>query len=134
MFARVLLGMCLLSPLAASAKSDVCDNPVNDAAGMECMSAEIAKADAKLALYLAAAKKRITQDAATRLNLDTAQNAWQAYREAQCGDVYTYWGQASYRHRASARCTLELTRQRTAAIWSAYLTFMDSTPPILPKP
>ena len=88
MFARVLLGMCLLSPLAASAKSDVCDNPVNDAAGMECMSAEIAKADAKLALYLAAAKKRITQDATTR----------------------------------------------TAAIWSAYLTFMDSTPPILPKP
>ena len=134
MFARVLWAMCLLSPMAASAKNDVCDNPVNDAADMECLAAEIGKADAKLALYLAAANKRVAMDATIRLNLDTAQNAWQAYREAQCGDVYTYWGQASYRHRASARCTLELTQQRTADIWSAYLTFVDSTPPILPKP
>jgi uncharacterized protein YecT (DUF1311 family) len=134
MLARIVWGLCLLSPMAASAKSGVCDNPVNNVAEMECMSAEIGKAEAKLERYLATAKKRVARDDTIRLNLDTAQNAWQAYRKAQCGDVYDYWGMASYRHRASAQCTLELTRQRTLDIWSAYLTFVDSTPPVLPKP
>lgn len=134
MFARFLLGLCLLSPLAASAKDAVCDDPKNTVEEMQCLSAAQATADAKLASYLAAAKKRIAADNTIKLNLDKAQNAWQAYRAAQCGDVYSFWGQGSYRNRASAQCALDLTGQRTLDIWSAYLTFVDSTPPVLPRP
>ena len=32
------------------------------------------------------------------------------------------------------KCLLEQTRRRTHDVWKAYLTFMDSTPPLLPEP
>jgi hypothetical protein len=31
-------------------------------------------------------------------------------------------------------CQIRLTRMRTYTIWLHWLTYMDSTPPLLPKP
>ncbi len=98
------------------------------------MSAEAEKADLKLAKYLEAAKERIAKDKTNELSLDDAQKAWLNYRSLQCGDVYKYWIQGTYRYRASLQCQIDLTHERTHDIWSAYLTYVDSTPAILPEP
>lgn len=135
MSVRIFLGLCIsLAAMHASAKSTVCPDSKTTAEDIECMSSEIEKADKKLTSYMLAAKKRLAQDESVKVDLSAAQNTWVAYRKAQCGDVYTFWLQGSYRHRASAQCMLDLTRQRTHDIWSAYLTYVDSTPAILSEP
>jgi uncharacterized protein YecT (DUF1311 family) len=98
------------------------------------MSAEIDKADKTLREYLEAAKERISRDKITGLNLDATQAEWSRYRTMHCGDVYQYWAEGTYRYRASAQCQIDLARSRTHDIWAAYLTFVDSTPALLPEP
>lgn len=99
-----------------------------------CMADEVAKADKKLETYLQAAKLRLQKDGNSKLNLDFAHNTWTQYRTTHCDDVYTYWEQGSIRYRQSAQCQLDLIQSRTHDIWKAYLTYADSTPPILPEP
>ena len=55
--------------------------------------------------------------------LSESQEAWQAYADARCQGVFGY-----------AWCLIDLARRRTHDIWSDYLTYSDSTPPILPEP
>lgn len=132
---RICIGLCIsLAALNASAKNTVCPASKDTVEDIQCLSAEIEKADKKLANYLLAATTRLAQDATLKLDLSAAQHSWIAYRQAQCGDVYAYWQQGSYRHRASAQCMLDLTQQRTHDIWSAYLTHADSTPAVLSEP
>jgi len=56
------------------------------------------------------------------------------YRTKHCGNVYTLSGMGSSRFEMSAVCTLEVTRERTIDVWRGYLTYQDSTPPVLPDP
>ena len=130
-----IVGLCLsfaLGPVAA--KDKLCHDQKNDMEDMACMSAEAEKADKKLAKYFEAAKARIASDTSIRLSLDDAQKAWLNYRSLQCGDVYKYWLDGTYRYRASLQCQIDLTQERTRDLWSAYLTHVDSTPPILAEP
>jgi uncharacterized protein YecT (DUF1311 family) len=99
-----------------------------------CLQAKIDEANARLAKYLATAQARIDKDFGSRPDLKAAQAAWVRYRELECGDLYQFWAQGTYRVLASAQCELRLTRQRTHEVWRAYLTYMDSTPPLLPEP
>ncbi|MFZ6718589.1 lysozyme inhibitor LprI family protein [Undibacterium sp. Ji49W] len=99
-----------------------------------CMADEVARADKKLDTYLQAAKTRLKKDGDSKLNLDIAHSAWTQYRTKHCGDVYTYWEQGSIRYRQSAQCQLDLIQSRTHDIWKAYLTYADTTPPVLPEP
>jgi uncharacterized protein YecT (DUF1311 family) len=114
------------APLCYDSKSTVEDT--------KCMSAEIDKADRALREYLEAAKERLSRDKVKGLNLDAAQAEWSRYRTMHCGDVYLYWVEGTYRYRASAQCQIDLARSRTHDIWAAYLTFVDSTPALLPEP
>ena len=41
---------------------------------------------------------------------------------------------ATIRNAMSLTCRIRLVDQRTHTIWQNWLTFMDSTPPILPEP
>ena len=107
----------------------------------DCLSGRLAKADAELARYLAAVRKRLQSDAADDAGaakalaaLDKVQAAWKAYREADCGALYDYWSAGTIRNTMSLTCEIDLTRARTHTVWSEYLTYMDSTPPILPEP
>ena len=63
-----------------------------------------------------------------------AQAKWQEYKSKQCEAVYLRWQQGTIRGPKAVRCDLDLTRQRTHRIWSDFLTYPDSTPPILPEP
>jgi uncharacterized protein YecT (DUF1311 family) len=107
----------------------------------DCMSAELAKAESDLQRFLAAARKRLKSEAADDAgaeaalgDLDKTETAWKAYREAQCGAVYDYWQSGTIRSAMQLTCEIDLTRQHTHTVWSQWLTYMDSTPPILPEP
>lgn len=107
----------------------------------DCRSAELAAAEADLARYLAAARTRLKADgaddpgsAAALADLDKTETAWKAYRTAQCDAVYDYWQAGTIRTVMALSCEIDLTRQHTHTVWSSWLTYMDSTPPILPEP
>jgi uncharacterized protein YecT (DUF1311 family) len=107
----------------------------------DCQAAKLAAADAELQRYLAAARKRLKSDAADDAGVakalagfDKIQAAWSAYRDAECGALYDYWSSGTIRTSIELVCKIDLTRQRTHTVWGDWLTYMDSTPPILPEP
>ncbi len=107
----------------------------------ECRAAERDRADAELKRYLEAARQRLTSEAADNpdvrealADLDKSQAAWAAYRTAECDAIYDYWKAGTIRTVMALSCEIDLTRQRTHQVWSQWLTYMDSTPPILPEP
>ena len=133
-FVGIVSAILCLNLSTANAKDAVCLDSKNTLEEQDCMSAEVDKAEQKLAKYIATAKAHIAKDQTIALSLDEAQKAWLNYRTVHCGDVYKYWLQGTYRYRASAQCILDLTQERTHNIWAAYLTYVDSTPAILPEP
>jgi uncharacterized protein YecT (DUF1311 family) len=110
-----------------------------------CFSDRLDRADADLARYAAAVRKRLKQEAAEATAGDTsagdaakgfqaAEKAWSSYRDAECGAVYSYWSTGTIRDVEDLSCQIRLTRLHTHTIWLQWLTYMDSTPPILPEP
>jgi uncharacterized protein YecT (DUF1311 family) len=110
----------------------------------ECFANIAAQADSELARYLSAARRRLDHDAVqdptdpgpkrARAGLDTAEASWRQYREAECGAVYDYWSAGSIRGGRSLSCQIKVTRLHTHTIWAEWLTYEDSTQPILPEP
>lgn len=66
--------------------------------------------------------------------IEAGQTLWQAYADKACAAVYTRWQSGTIRVAMALDCQIELTRQRTHHLWSEYLSFPDSTEPILPEP
>lgn len=66
--------------------------------------------------------------------LSASQQSWTAYAEIRCEGVLDQWEGGTVRTLAYLGCKIEATRQRTHDIWSDYLTYWDTTPPILPEP
>jgi uncharacterized protein YecT (DUF1311 family) len=142
----LLLILALAAPLAAPSAQRVatCPNAVTTLDMNSCFAAAATKADADLDRYLAAARARLDRDAAqmrgdpavkrARAGLDTAETAWRKYREAECGAVYDYWSSGTIRDVQGLSCRIALTRAHTHAVWADWLTYMDSTPPVLPEP
>ncbi len=95
-------------------------------------------ADAELNRYYAAAMERLADQgedyAKARTELRDAQRAWIKYRDSECGAVFTSWYPGSIARTMAADCSDRLTRARTHAIWAHWLTYVDSSPPILPEP
>ena len=109
-----------------------------------CMAEYSRRAQSELDRYLAAARKRLnaeikadadakaTRDALAGLN--ASQTAWQAYQKAECDAVYKWWSGGTIRGVMYESCVQGLTKSRTQWIWSTWLSFEDSTPPLMPKP
>ena len=68
------------------------------------------------------------------VDFDKAETLWTSYREAECGAVYDYWRAGTIRTSMELTCEIDLTQRHTHTVWSEWLTYMDSTPPILPEP
>lgn len=60
--------------------------------------------------------------------------AFETHREAECGAVYEHWKEGTIRTAMWLRCAIRMTDQRTRGIWQNWLTFQDSSLPILPEP
>jgi uncharacterized protein YecT (DUF1311 family) len=113
----------------------------------ECMSRDLDVAEAKLQLYLATARERFVRgvndefnddDAAAKkaaiLEFDETQKSWVAFRDKHCNSVYYEWKGGSIRGIMYRGCMIQMTEIRTRLIWQEWLTYQDSTPPILPAP
>lgn len=129
-FFLLVLGLCSMN--LAHAAPLQCDG--NTLEIQACLAKKIDKANSRLTEYLSTAQARIDKNFGSKPDLKAAQKAWIRYREIECGDVFDFWVQGTYRTIASAECELRLTRQRTHEVWQAYLTYQDSTPPLLPEP
>jgi uncharacterized protein YecT (DUF1311 family) len=108
----------------------------------QCLIAEAASADAERVRYFQAAQTRLKQEAppsdaaavALPAEIGKVEAAWTTYRDLECGAVFDYWSAGTIRVMMEESCYIDLTRQHTHTLWSEWLTYMDSTPPILPEP
>ena len=102
----------------------------------QCLAAGLARADAELNRYYAATVARLTRDGDTTslAKLRASERAWIAYRDAECDAVYDWWKGGTIRGTMSLECRTSITKARTLEVWRNWLTFADTTPPVLPRP
>ena len=135
---KKLLSIVLLTfmPLLALASDDVvdCENAMNTLEINHCAALELESAQLELEKYLAASFEHNSYDAELVSSIKSAQESWQAYMTAHCDSVYTQWRDGSIRGLMALSCKTKLTKQRTHEVWENFLTYMDSTPPVLPEP
>lgn len=123
--------------LAAAAASNASHCPGSSTPEIDaCLAGRFANADAELNRYYKAAIKRLREERerTSKQKLVQAERSWVAYRTSECGAVYENWIGGSIRGSMALDCQIRLTRMRTYSIWRHWLTYMDSTPPLLPRP
>ena len=99
-----------------------------------CMAGIRERASARKDRYLAAALDRHADRPELAAMIRKSDADFEAYREAECGAVYKNWEEGSIRNAMALTCDIALIDARTRTIWQTWLTFMDSTPAILPAP
>ncbi|WP_105264731.1 lysozyme inhibitor LprI family protein [Pseudoalteromonas sp. T1lg76] len=132
---KQLVPLLLFIPLFAFAEEAVdCEKAWTTLAINQCMHKALVAAEKAMAKYLAKSLERYAQDNVSATAIQKGQDAWLSYREAHCGAVYDTWRDGTIRTAMGLGCKLELTHQRTAVLWQSFLTYVDSTPPLLPEP
>ena len=126
----------VLSLYSAQALSD--DFDCNDAMTTPqinyCAGVELEKAELEMNAYLTKSKEHNEEDPELIKAIQVAQTAWENYASAHCDSIYTSWREGTIRGVMFLSCKTKVTKQRTHEIWSNFLTYMDSTPAVLPEP
>jgi len=99
-----------------------------------CAGIELELAQKELKKYLKASFDHHSFDQKLVQSIKLAQKDWQAYTHSHCKSVYTQWRGGSIRGVMGISCKTRLTKQRTHELWKNFLTYMDSTSPVLPEP
>lgn len=101
-----------------------------------CFDARLKASDANLNRYFQTALRRARKESGddTAGKLVQAERSWIAYRDAECVSVFDYWRGGTIRVSMELDCRIRLTKLRTYIIWRDWLTYPDSTPPLLPRP
>jgi uncharacterized protein YecT (DUF1311 family) len=128
-----VLAVGWLLPTLAYAASPCRDLPT-EADMNNCIVQQVGQAEKELVRYLAQARRSIAADPKSVAALDQAQEAWSRFRSAHCDAVYQNWSNGTVRHFMRGSCLLQQTQRRTHDLWQVYLTYVDSTPPVLPEP
>ena len=113
---------------------DPCKDPKTTIEINVCISKKVEEAEKELAKYLEESRKRYAHEPKSIEALNKSQESWLHFKEDHCNAIYEMWSGGTIRGTMYSNCLLEQTQRRTHDIWQAYLTFMDSTPPILPEP
>ena len=100
----------------------------------QCALEKLKFAQAELDQYFAASLEHNAEDAELIKSIQNAQRNWQAYMVSHCDSVYTQWREGTIRGVMAISCKTKLTKQRTNEIWQNFLTYMDSSKPVLPEP
>ncbi|WP_252106814.1 MULTISPECIES: lysozyme inhibitor LprI family protein [unclassified Halomonas] len=129
----IVLASLSLSTVADDEALD-CNNVRNTLETNRCAALELEAAEEVLTHYLETSVEDNADDPELVEAIQTAQKQWQAYAAAHCGAVYTQWRDGTIRGVMGITCRTRLTKQRTHDIWQDFLTYMDSTPPVLPEP
>ncbi|NLY58698.1 MAG: DUF1311 domain-containing protein [Gammaproteobacteria bacterium] len=117
------------------AESPDCEQQAGTTMDMNlCIAEQVAAADRQLERYLETALERYSDDQAVVDLLLGSQDAWLDYRKTYCDAIYQMWSGGTIRGVMAGNCALQLIQQRTQQIWWDFLTYMDSTPPLLPEP
>lgn len=131
----MLLPVALLVASAAPSAPAACPGSTTIEVNA-CRKQAFDRADAQLNRYYQAAVSyaRQHEPATIAHQLVKSQRSWLAYRDAECGAVFDRWGGGTIRVSMDLDCRTRLTENRTLVLWNNWLTFVDSTPPILPRP
>ena len=120
--------------IAAAEKTIDCEKAISTIEINQCASIELDLAQAELARYIQTSYEHNAYDPELIASIKVAQKDWQTYLTSHCDSVYTQWREGTIRGVMAISCKTKLTRQRTYEIWENFLTYMDSTPPVLPEP
>ncbi|MCG9542538.1 DUF1311 domain-containing protein [Vibrio sp. Isolate33] len=130
-----VLAFTLLSgSVLADEQAVDCENAMTTLEINHCASIELESAQVELDQYLESSFEHNAYDEELVSSIKVAQESWQAYMTAHCDSVYTQWRDGSIRGLMALSCKTKLTKQRTHEVWENFLTYMDSTPPVLPEP
>ena len=129
----------LLLPAARASARALEDGPACASEGTtlainRCMGGLLDGAEARQATYLQAAMERHADRPELARIIAESDARFAAYRETECGAVWEDWKDGTIRTAMALACAITLTERRTHDIWRNWLTYMDSTPPMLPEP
>lgn len=99
-----------------------------------CARIDLKKSELEMAIYLTKSKEHNSYDSELIKSINVAQKSWVLYAEAHCNSIYTMWREGTVRGAMHLRCKTKITKLRTHEIWENFLTYMDSTPPVLQEP
>lgn len=99
-----------------------------------CLAEQLEQQEVELQHYLAEARSRYKDNELIVESIEKAQQSWLVYRLDQCSSIYDIWRDGTIRSIMGLGCSIRMTQLRTHQIWHSYLTYMDSTPPLLPEP
>ncbi|EGR0199959.1 lysozyme inhibitor LprI family protein [Vibrio alginolyticus] len=129
----IILASLSFGALAAEESID-CNNAMTTIEINQCGAIELESAQVKLDKYLRTSFEHSSHDPELIAAIKLAQQDWQAYMSSHCDSVYTQWRDGTIRGIMAISCKTKLTKQRTHELWENFLTYMDSTPPVLPEP
>ena len=132
-FFAIALTALSLTALATDDALD-CERAISTMDINQCALEELYLAESEMEHYLEASYQHNDYDPELIAAIKTAQKAWAAYRTSHCDSVYTQWRDGTIRGVMGISCQTALTQQRTHEVWRHFLTYMDSTPPVLPEP
>ncbi|EPY8187756.1 lysozyme inhibitor LprI family protein, partial [Escherichia coli] len=147
----LILLISVVSATSAHSKTSFECPPERNTSSTDCMQYKAEKlsaiVDKERALYLKKAKDRMRElykdpeyqrmheisEKEVIKKIDISDNAFKKYRKNQCDAAYNYWD-GHYKIFKYHECYIRITQNRTHEIWNDFLTYPDSTPPILPEP
>jgi uncharacterized protein YecT (DUF1311 family) len=100
----------------------------------ECMSEILARSTQRKDQYLAAALARHDDSPDLAKMIRQSDAASEAYRKQECDALYEDNKEGTIRNYVYLSCAIALVDERTRTIWQNWLTYADSTPPVLPEP
>ena len=134
----VLAVLTSLTFIPSALAQDVDDVDCNDAMTTldinYCAAQEGEIADKQMRRYLIASYTQYNDSPEIVEAIKASQLAWKDYANSNCQAVYESWRTGTIRGLMSISCHTRMKKERTHDLWLNYLTFMDSTPPILPEP
>ena len=111
-----------------------CENAMTTIEMNICSTREVEAVEKNLEQYLQKAIERYVGQDKVIEAIKKSQEQWAVYSKEHCTSVYEIWSGGTIRGVMYSSCMLSLTKQRTHTIWSSFLQYEDSTPPLLPEP
>lgn len=129
-----ILAACAMPLAAEDAAPARCPDAITTPEMNECMAALLEGARQRQATYLEAALARNVERPELVARIKASDTAFAAYADAECDAVYEDWKDGTIRGLMFLSCQIALVDARTRTIWQNWLTYLDSTPPVLPEP
>lgn len=131
----IVMALASLSfAISAADKPLDCGSAITTLEINQCASIKLELARIELAKYLETIFEHNDNDPELIESIKVAQKDWEFYISSHCSSIHTKWRDGSIRGVMYILCQTKMTEQRTHEIWSSFLTYIDSTPPVLPEP